>query len=72
MCMERTGSNFHYQSSQIFLIILHGRVYPIYTQKLVNNRDQWAELGLAIKYLYHDQHVSVQNDDTDDDERSIG
>ena len=28
----------------------------------MNNRDQWAELGLAIQYLYHDQHVNGQND----------
>ena len=23
----------------------------------MNNRDQWAELGVAKKYLYHEQHV---------------
>ena len=23
----------------------------------MNNRDQWAELGAAKKYLYHEQHV---------------
>ena len=26
-------------------------------QYSVNNRDQWAELGVAKKYLYHEQHV---------------
>ena len=29
----------------------------------VNDRDKWAELGLAIQHLYHDQHVNGQNDD---------
>ena len=33
------------------------------TQFSVNNRDQWAELGLAIQHLYHDQHVNGQNYD---------
>ena len=23
----------------------------------MNNRDQWAELGVAKRYLYHEQHV---------------
>ena len=29
----------------------------------VNNRDQWEVLGLATKYLYHENYVSDQSDD---------
>ena len=28
----------------------------------VNNRDQWAELGIATEYFYHDQYPNGQND----------
>ena len=28
----------------------------------VNNRDQWAELGIATEYFYHDQNNTAQND----------
>ena len=47
--------------SDYFQLTVVSNIHPE-AQFSVNNRDQWAELGIAIEYFYHDQHVSAQND----------
>ena len=66
MLKEKTGNNFHCKSLQVFLISLHWRMFLIYIRNLSflwTTEISGQELGPAIQYLFHDQHVNGQNDD---------